>query len=181
MLAVWRALGGTHEPPDDTATIIDAIERLTAALARLRAPAADVAAIGARAAAARDAVRPRRTCGECGAVDPVARVIGGREFHAECPRLPPSDHYPVSVTERSLSRDETEALADDVTALLALLAAEREGRAAEVAGARAAALREAADACANLADGYGATDSDAMAFACADAIDAPATKAAPDV
>lgn len=66
-------------------------------------------------------------------------------------------------------------------ALLAHIAATRERHAAEVAAARAEALREAAAACANLADGYGATDSDAMAFACADAVAALATKGAPDV
>ena len=181
-LAVWRALGGTHEPPDDTATIIDAIERLTAALARLRAPA-DLAAIGARAAAA----SPRAVAYS---YEGTTRGDPPRHQYSICNGTWQDEdtrpHKCIAMVYSDTEEDTADVVffvnaRHDVLSLLALLAADRERHAAEVAGARAAALREAAAACANLADGYGATDSDAMAFACADAIDALATKGAPDV
>ena len=110
---------------DRALATIDALTRerdaLAATLARLRAPSADVAAIGARAASLATLRTELRAY-----LDDHTRSVFD---------------IPVALIQR---RDEAEReSAADVPALLALLAAEREGRAAEVAGARAAALREA--------------------------------------
>ena len=112
-------------------------------LARLRAPAADVAAIGARAAA------------YTAAREHVARVLAA-----------PST--PVARLRAAQECDlAAEASAADVLALLALLAAERECHAAEVAA---------------YADAMGRAR-DAMASMCGEAaaVAALATKGAPDV
>lgn len=154
----------------DAEGIIDALNSQLASaradLARLRAPSADVAAIGARAATTAEVLDALRA---------EAREHGDDSYGYGLCRV-------LSVLPRGVD--------PDVTTLLALLAAERERHAAEVAGARAAALREAEDACRAeaarwesdaRAGGVLASERRATARELADAVAALATKGAPDV
>ena len=110
---------------------------LTATLARLRAPA-DLAAIEARAAAATPCAPEDRAW--------APHVAKWREAGTLALYV---DELASAVV---MQEAEVEIAHADVTTLLALLAAAEERHAAEVAGARAAALREAMEVAARLCD-----------------------------
>ena len=124
-------------------------------VARRPPPAADLAAIGARAAA------------YTAACDALALVI-------DDDRIAATGEHDAAFARRD---DAAQASAADIPTLLALLAAERERHAAEVAAAVAAEREACAAACRDVASD--AADDDPVsetADACAEAIDARAAR-----
>ena len=172
--AIRRRLDEGGEAGDlatsDVRALLAAHDELTAGLARLRAPA-DLAAVKARAAAAVDAIiadgSDRRGVLNLYACDDDIR-----------------DEI-VATWRAAVAREIVAAVVENTGACnshaVALLAAEREGHAAEVAGARAAALREAGEVCCAHANRYVDPALRFVAAQCGNAIAALTTKGAPDV
>lgn len=162
--AIRRRLDEGGEAGDLATSDVRALLAAHDDLARLRAPA-DLAAIEARA----DEVRA--------ADDALALILSD-----ECTTSTMADE------SDALSRrdDAVRASAADVPALLAHIAATRERHAAEVAAARAEALREAEDACETVLDRFVGRGEDYegerhAVRECRAAVAALATKGAPDV
>lgn len=78
----------------------------------------DLAAIEARTEAARVTVQQERMCGECGALDPIAQTIGGREFHVKCLRAARHSQHTVVLSRPRLEREPVLALTEDIEALV---------------------------------------------------------------